>query len=75
MIHHISIKTRYQLLKRLAILLNILGTLLLVSGVYSASEGSLYYLLEWTGMAILWWVSYELDYRVQEMLVQIYSKR
>lgn len=48
--------------------------MLLVSGVYSASEGSPYFLLAWSGMAVLWWISYELDWRVQEMLVNLFSK-
>ena len=68
-------KTRYQVLKRVSILLNILGSLLFGGGIYSASEGSAYFLLLFLGMGLLYWASYELDFYVQEMLVQIFSKR
>jgi hypothetical protein len=66
---------RYQILKRVSILLNILGSLLFGGGIYSASTGSGYYLFLFLGMGLLYWASYELDFYVQELLVQIYSKR
>ena len=66
--------TRYQIMKRVAILLNMMGYFLFGGGIYTASEGHLYSLLLFLGMAILYWVSSELDYHVQEMLVRLYSK-
>jgi hypothetical protein len=68
------VKTRYQILKRVSILLNILGSLLFGGGIYSASTGAGYFLFLFLGMGLLYWVSYELDFYVQELLVNIYSK-
>jgi len=57
-----------------SIFLNILGSLLFGGGIYSASQGAGYYLFLFLGMGLLYWVSYELDYYVQELLVRLYSK-